>query len=315
MELSKIVKNLETHVNSLIPNHSFSEVYRYGTLPPGKVFRPQLVCSVYKDFLGLENFDFLNNHKNSINFLASSVEVHHAYTLLHDDLPCMDDDDQRRGKPSAHIKFNEWKALLAGDGLLSASFALLGKYKGTNLSLVLRLYSWALGPKGLIQGQVLDLSEEMTLSFENLLRTHEYKTARLIQVSMLLGLWCAMDEKGSKSYYQESKNIFRLGHSIGIVFQLLDDLTELVDEKLTDHEVKVNPWINSFNENCYQTILKELSSIEKMLNSGKLNSTREVLSNYFKKIESMIIKDRTNIESHTKKDLLPVISLLQSINT
>jgi geranylgeranyl pyrophosphate synthase len=314
MNLSKITENISIHLNELTPNHSFSEVYKYGVLPPGKVFRPQLVSSIYKDFSKQTNFDFLNDSSYKTNYLASAVEIHHAYTLLHDDLPCMDDDNERRGKASTHIKFNEWKALLAADGLLCGSFRLLSNYQGKNLSLILKFFSWALGPKGLIQGQVLDLNEEMTLSFENLLKTHELKTARLIQTSMLLGLWSAKDESGNENIYKDSKAIFRLGHSIGIVFQILDDLTELVDDELSAHEQSVNPWLSSFSTSCFDTIINELERINTTLETYELVATKDVLANYFSKIEKLVISGKENIKKHSRMDILPVISLLQRIN-
>jgi geranylgeranyl pyrophosphate synthase len=315
MNVAKIISNLEIHLNQVSPNHNFKEVYEYGVLPPGKVFRPQLVCAAYKDFS--KNETFLNESSHRTNLLASAVELHHAYTLLHDDLPCMDDDDERRGKPSTHKKFNQWKALLAGDGLQTASFRLISKYDGEMLQTMFKFFSWALGPKGLIQGQVLDLNEEMTTSFENLLLTHQNKTARLIQTSILLGYWSAMDddETDSSNIYNESKQLFRFGHSIGIIFQLLDDLTELVDIKLSAHEQSVNPWINSFAPKCYDTLIKELENISKILTLKPMPETNKVLSNYLKKIESMIVTDRETIQSHTKNELMPIISLLQSINT
>ena len=317
MNVNKIINNLEKHLSQVTPNHNFTEVYEYGVLPPGKVFRPQLVCSIYKDFANLTEESFLDNTNHRTNFLASAVELHHAYTLFHDDLPCMDDDNERRGKPSSHIKFNQWKALLAGDGLQTASFRLLSKYDRKALPIIFKFFSWALGPKGLIQGQVLDLNEEMTTSFQNLLLTHQNKTARLIQTSILLGYWSAMDEENidKSNIYSDSKLLFRFGHSIGIIFQLLDDLTELVDEELSSHEQSVNPWINSFAPNCYLSLIKELENISEIFIKKEMKSTKEVLSLYLKKIEDIIVTDRQTIQSHTKKDLLPIISLLKRINT
>lgn len=316
MNIDKIVSNLEKHLNHVTPNHNFKEVYEYGVLPPGKVFRPQLVCSLYQDFSLKKDDSFLNDSQHRTNFLSSAVELHHAYTLLHDDLPCMDDDNERRGKPSTHIKYNQWKALLAGDGLQTASFRLLSKYDGNALTSMFKFFSWALGPKGLIQGQVLDLNEEMTTTFENLLLTHQNKTARLIQTSILLGYWSAMDENSEerKNIYNTSKTLFRFGHSIGIIFQLLDDLTELVDEKLSAHEQAVNPWINSFAPKCYSSLIKELENITNVFSEIEMSSTKKVLSMYLNKIEKMIVTDRETIQSHTKNDLLPIISLLQRIN-
>ncbi len=317
MNIDQIVRNIESHLELVIPKHPFAEVYRYGVLPPGKAFRPQLVTALYADFSNdKEDLEFLNNSKTPVNYLASAVELHHAYTLLHDDLPSMDDDNERRGKPSTHIKFNEWKALLAGDGLQTASFALLSKFDGESLPLMLKFFSWALGPKGLIQGQYLDLSEEMTRGIDELILTHQYKTARLIQASVLLGFWAShknKEYKRSKSY-RISKELFRLGHCTGVVFQLLDDLTELVDNELTEHELAVNPWLTKNSDKCFLEIVSDLEKIDKIIKREELLQTKKVLSNYFRKIENLLIEGEGNIKKHSNIDLVPIISLLNRIN-
>ena len=314
MNIEQIIKNVESHLEQVIPKHPFAEVYRYGVLPPGKAFRPQLVTALFADFSSDKGFSFLNDPKSSVNYLASAVELHHAYTLLHDDLPSMDDDNERRGKASTHIKFNEWQALLAGDGLQTASFALLSKFDGEALPLIVKFFSWALGPKGLIQGQYLDLSEEMTQGLDQLILTHQYKTARLIQVSILLGFWASNNQLPRSESYRVSKQLFRLGHCVGIVFQLLDDLTELVDEKLTEHEIAVNPWLTNNSEKCFLEIVKDLEQIELIIKKEELVETKSVLSNYFKKIESLLTGGEDNIKKHSKIDLVPIISLLNRIN-
>ncbi|OUR97001.1 hypothetical protein A9Q84_11745 [Halobacteriovorax marinus] len=315
MNIETIVNNIEIHLNSVLPKQQFKEVYLYGVLPPGKAFRPQLVSSIFADYNNSHDLDFLNNPKNEVNYLSSAVELHHAYTLLHDDLPCMDDDDIRRGKPATHKAFSEWKALLAGDGLQTASFALLSKYSGKNLSIMLKFFSWALGPKGLIQGQFLDLSEEMTKSFESLILTHQLKTARLIQTSLLLGYWSSSHAENRENIYETSKTLFKLGHAIGIVFQLLDDLTELVDDELSSHESAVNPWLGKFGKNCFESLVTNLSIIDTTLNKEELTTTKSVLKNYFKKIETMVVSGKTNIERHSNNNLMPIVSLLERINT
>ena len=154
-----------------LPKHQSAEFYNYALFPTGKLFRSKLISAFSKDHN-------LNTITNNQILLCSSIEAHHTYTLLHDDLPCMDDDDERRGKPSTHIKFGEWQSLLTGDGLLNISYRLLSKIQSRNLNTILSIYSHALGPKGLIHGQVLDLSEEMNNNFSTLLLTHELKTAR-----------------------------------------------------------------------------------------------------------------------------------------
>jgi geranylgeranyl pyrophosphate synthase len=103
----------ENWVETQIDNHSLKEAYQYVLFPPGKLFRPLLFLNLLEDN-GLNPQDYYET--------AVGLELHHSYTLVHDDLPCMDDDDMRRGRPSAHKKFNEWKAILIGDGLLNLSY-------------------------------------------------------------------------------------------------------------------------------------------------------------------------------------------------
>ena len=174
------------HGLQCFPNHSFKEVYEWSLYPPGKLFRPLLALASHLDSCSELSLESLT-HSDNIAYFCSAVEIHHTYTLIHDDLPAMDDDCERRGRPSSHIKFNEWKAILAGDGLLNASYQLLSKISHQELRNLLKVFSWALGPKGLIQGQVLDLSGEMKNSFQNIVHTHKLKTSRLIQVSLLGG--------------------------------------------------------------------------------------------------------------------------------
>ena len=166
METSEISRQLTLHLNAQIPRGEFGEIYRYSVLPAGKLFRPSLVWALALDLEENIRQDKGSNHA----YLASAVEIHHAYTLVHDDLPCMDDDDMRRGKPSVHKAFGQWGALLAGDGLLNVSYGLLSNITSPNLGKVLKIFAKFLGPQGLIQGQANDLSGEISKSFENLSR-------------------------------------------------------------------------------------------------------------------------------------------------
>jgi len=311
--LNCISENLENLLNSTLPNHEISDVYRYAVLPPGKAFRPQLVWSTVKDFAPVLFQNELKNPNSNFHYFSSFVEVHHAYTLVHDDLPCMDDDDIRRGKASTHKKFGEWKALLVGDGLLNASYRLLSKVDCELYRELLKFSSWCVGANGLIHGQVLDLSEEMTLNFENLVLTHQLKTARLMQVS-LVGAYLILnkDQIQDSNRYQMAKTLFRLGHHIGVVFQLLDDLTELVDEEISEHEKAVNPWLR-FREQCDEELKQGLSELVKIIENNQLENIKETMSLYFGKINKIIGPSRPVIEKHVQTDLVPVMTLLQRI--
>jgi len=303
----KAIEILSHHANFLFPNHDFKNVYTYSLFPAGKLFRPSLCLSVGMDMdgIGLNDIEL----KSSLASASAALEVHHTYTLMHDDLPCMDNDDERRGRPSSHIKFNEWKALLGGDGLLNASYRLVSLGSHANTSTAVKLFAWATGPKGLIQGQVLDLSEEMNLSFENLLKTHELKTARLIQLSMLLGMLYS-----KKSDWKAAKFLWRLGYAVGISFQLIDDLTELTEENPGEHELAVNPWLTS-PEKCQDTLVNQLKIINEILEVQELTLTKTVLDAYFEKMKGIISNNAEMILNHVNKsginsDLSPLMAVL-----
>ncbi len=158
--------------------HLSKDVYHYSLFPAGKLFRPTLAAKLYEDLTGLTDFTV----KDPLPLLCVALEWHHVYSLIHDDLPCMDDDDFRRGRESSHKKFNEWKALLAGDGLINATYYLLSKIKHPRAQDLISFASWSLGPKGLIHGQELDLSCK-DISFKDVIRIHELKTGRLMQLA------------------------------------------------------------------------------------------------------------------------------------
>jgi geranylgeranyl pyrophosphate synthase len=225
MSPSFIEENLSKHLAALLPPHGFSEVYRYLVLPPGKLFRAQLIHALAQD-LGQ------TNPKNTA-LLASFVEIHHAYTLAHDDLPCMDDDDFRRGRPSAHKAYSEWQALLAADGLAVGGFSLLTKLDHSQAVTIIRWAATLLGPKGLILGQAKDLLCENS-SLEKILQIHRLKTGRLFQFALLAGAFLS-----SQGWFPHA---YRLGDSLGIFFQLLDDLMDL-NLETQGHEKNINPFI------------------------------------------------------------------------
>lgn len=159
---SGLTNNLQQHLSELIPlEHYIGQVYKYAVFPTGKMIRPLLVKAVISDFSSelIHDSFYINLGPDSNHaYLASAIELHHAYTLVHDDLPCMDNDTIRRGKATTHLIYGEWAALLVGDGLLNLSYQLLSKIRAECLGDLIRFISWGVGPKGLIQGQVMDLS-------------------------------------------------------------------------------------------------------------------------------------------------------------
>lgn len=304
----EIENTLSVHLDHLLPHHKIREVYQYALLPGGKLFRPNLVWSILSD---LDSDLFQQSKLNKFSphaLLASAVEFHHSYSLLHDDLPCMDDDTLRRGKACTHLVFGQWQALLAGDGLLNLSYQLIAKSNHPRTLELIKFFSWALGPKGLIHGQVLDLSLEMTLSLQQTLRTHELKTARLIQVA-ILGSAILTNKKNSAT----EKKLWKFSKLLGVNFQLIDDLSELTEVLLSEHEVSVNPWLAN-PEMTAKELIKQLSKFGELAEALKLTKTNAIVSVYYQKMLKIITSNQATIEGHlnNKIDLAPVLLLMKS---
>lgn len=194
---------------------------RYSTMAGGKRIRPFLTLSVAELFGG--------SVKDAIYF-ASAIEMVHTYSLIHDDLPAMDDDDLRRGKPTNHKVYGEATAILAGDALLTGAFEILCAASlpaETKLAAV-RVLSEAAGAEGMVGGQIMDLAnEENAPTFETLVKTHSLKTGAMILASVRLGLLAAgvTDENAIRALCTYARHI-------GLAFQIIDDLLDVVgDEK------------------------------------------------------------------------------------
>ena len=185
----------------------------YALSNPGKRIRPTLVFLV-GDFLGIET--------PRLESIAGAIELIHTYSLVHDDLPCMDDDDLRRGKPTLHKKFNESTAVLAGDALQTLAFNLILDDKNLNISEKHELLSdlaKRIGPEGMVLGQNLDIEyEKKNPSFDEIMEMNRLKTGLLIEFSILSPFYLNGDL--TKDWYQLAKNI-------GISFQLIDDMLDL----------------------------------------------------------------------------------------
>lgn len=193
------------------------EAMRYSLLAGGKRLRPILCLAAAEsvsDDPGLPA---------RVLPLACALECIHAYSLIHDDLPAMDNDDLRRGRPTNHKVFGEAEAILAGDGLLSFAFELLAgdKFQGEpEVRLrIIRLIAHAAGPFGMVGGQVLDiLSEGQPVSFETLRDIHAHKTGALLTASVQAGAIAA----GADAARLEA--LTRYGTQLGLAFQIVDDL-------------------------------------------------------------------------------------------
>ncbi len=190
----------------------------YSLLGGGKRIRPFLVNEVCRMLGG--------NECASMPF-ACALEMIHTYSLIHDDLPCMDDDDLRRGKPTNHKKFGEANALLAGDALLTKAFFVAASNPHTESATTAKavfLLSRAAGECGMIGGQIMDLAgEHKKLSIEKLHRLHSMKTGALIRVAVQLGCLAA----GYDTESSEAAACVAYAEKIGLAFQVIDDILDV----------------------------------------------------------------------------------------
>jgi geranylgeranyl pyrophosphate synthase len=243
------IKEFEEYLQATLvkklPHNELKDVILYSALPAGKMIRAQIIFAVGDD-LQIEPLKLLQ--------FAAFIELHHTYTLIHDDLPAMDNDDIRRGRASSHKKYNEWKAILAGDALMNLSFDYLNEIKNFEL---MKLALWCTGAKGLIGGQFLDL-EQKNENFNAIKRLHELKTARLFVLCFLGTLYL----KNTKNSISEFKNFFRLGQQWGLLFQLLDDLDDLENQKF------------------HTQIKNEISELNNKINFRNLIKTQKLFEKY-----------------------------------
>ncbi len=212
--------NFEEYLQSRIdeiPASRVAEAMRYSLMAGGKRIRPNLLFAVLKGY-------GINPEKG--NNLAAALEMIHTYSLIHDDLPCMDNDELRRGKPTCHIQFDETTAVLAGDGLLTYAFETASQtdIKADELIRCIRILSESAGPAGMILGQDLDTVETIqTEDWNKLEEVHHHKTGDLLAAPLMIAT--AMAEKDEKTI-QTWKSI---GYKIGLAFQVQDDILDVTE--------------------------------------------------------------------------------------
>lgn len=252
--------------NEINSNSLIEEAMRYSALSDSKVIRPALVMASGE----------LNNNltKNSLITLATAVELIHTYSLIHDDLPSMDDDDMRRGKESSHIKYGEANAILAGDALHDLAFEIISsdndmtdaaKIKAVNV------LARASGSKGMVLGQYLDIESEksdMNIDLESMKKIHELKTGKLIQASIHMGqIESSLDE-------ERVNLLLKFGSKIGLAFQIFDDI---LDE--TGQTSQLGKLIKSDIKNNKQTYTKIIGIEQsKKIASSLANESIDILN-------------------------------------
>lgn len=220
--LTENARIVTDELDRLLPNEDgpearLMEAVRYATLSAGKRIRP---------FLVMNSAHLFNVSEESAVRVAAAVEMVHCYSLVHDDLPAMDDDELRRGQPTCHVRFGEATAILAGDGLLTKAFEVLAedpthsdpRVRG---ELVVEM-SRAIGIEGMVGGQMLDLLAE-----ENSLCVNEITRLQRLKTGMLIGFSCESGAILGKAAEPARHALHAYAHDLGLAFQIADDLLDV----------------------------------------------------------------------------------------
>ncbi len=272
------IKHLENHLPKVQSFHPFfNEALAVMLKAGGKHFRAQLL-------LGIVEAKMPSLIPNALN-AALALEFIHTYSLIHDDLPAMDNADFRRGTPTLHKTYDETTAILVGDALNTEAFLLL-----SNLNLkesikinLIRTLAFNAGLNGMILGQAIDCYfEDKKLNLEELEFLHIHKTARLIAAALKMGCEiCELDEK-------ESEKIYQIGLKLGLIFQINDDIidatmSEEESGKPTKHDEHKNSFVNLLG------LKNAIQSKENLINECK-NDLNDLDANLAKMIKSLMIK-------------------------
>ncbi len=242
---------VESTLQKLLPGENVTpsivhQAMRYSTLGGGKRIRPCLCIAGY--IVGKDDW-------SPILPVAASIEMIHAYSLIHDDLPAMDDDDERRGKPSCHVQFNEGMAILAGDALLTLAFETLSGVKEfppeRMLQVISSLSRFAGTREGMIAGQVLDIEAEgKDVTAAELESIHRSKTGAFLGGAVWIGAYLGGLGPAELGW------ISRYGECIGLAFQILDDVDDELDGSNRDEGKATYPHVHGLEKS--KVIAREL---------------------------------------------------------
>lgn len=244
---AKVEAALDEYLSAdYVGSSGLAEAMRYSTLGGGKRIRAFLVLETAKLFGGSE--------AAAIPF-ACALEMIHAYSLVHDDLPCMDNDELRRGKPTCHIQFGEANALLAGDTLLTYAFEVCAGNKfasDRSVRLAVTELARQAGALGMAGGQYVDLGQTVK-DYEELKKLHMMKTSALIKAACLLGYYAACD----KPTEENIKHLSLYAEAIGLAFQIHDDVLDVKSDTAT-----LGKNVGSDAKNGKKTVLEFMSLAE-----------------------------------------------------
>lgn len=190
------------------------EAMLYSLLAGGKRIRPNLLYEVVKGY-GME--------ETVADDFACSLEMIHTYSLIHDDLPAMDNDDLRRGRPTCHKQFDEATAILAGDGLLTEAFHIASNSAIDADKVVkgIRILSAMAGASGMVYGQILDMNEEENSTWSDIQKVHNYKTGCLLSAPLMIGAVIANKDENVINTWHD------IGIQLGLAFQIQDDILDV----------------------------------------------------------------------------------------
>ena len=281
--LSEVKELVKAKLTESIGNSNpIEKSMAYSAIAESKMVRAGLIFASAEINSSLE--------RDSVITLAASIELMHTYSLIHDDLPCMDDDDIRRNQPSNHIKYGEANAVLSGDALQALSYEIICNdiyLSDNNKVKALKLLSQACGKNGMVLGQHLDIENENNLTKtdqENLDHIHQLKTGKLIECSILFG---QINNDLNDSELQNFKSFSR---KLGLAFQIIDDVLDVTESsenlgKNNNSDIKNNKdtYVNIIGIEPSRARAKSLieSSIADLSNNNLTNTDKLVDIAYY----------------------------------
>lgn len=256
--MMRIEKVLEEKINEL-SDSEVKEAMRYSLIAPGKRVRPNLLYEVVKGYGLLESV---------ADEFACAIEMIHTYSLIHDDLPAMDNDDLRRGRLTCHKQFDEATAILAGDGLLTYAFDVASSSTADPSIVVkcIQVLAQCAGSNGMVLGQDLDMNESNTSDWDYVRKVHKYKTGCLLSAPLMMGALLAGKNDETVRQWHE------IGISLGLAFQIQDDI---LDVELSSEEFGKS---NSDEKNDKKTSVSLLG----------LEQSKELMISEYEKVKQSI---------------------------
>ena len=258
MKMMRIEKVLEEKIDELADS-KVKEAMRYSLIAPGKRVRPNLLYEVVKGYGLLESV---------ADEFACAIEMIHTYSLIHDDLPAMDNDDLRRGRLTCHKQFDEATAILAGDGLLTYAFDVASSSTADPSIVVkcIQVLAQCAGSNGMVLGQDLDMNESNTSDWSYVRKVHKYKTGCLLSAPLMMGALLAGKNDEIVRQWHE------IGISLGLAFQVQDDI---LDVELSSEEFGKS---NSDEKNDKKTSVSLLG----------LEQSKELMISEYEKVKQSI---------------------------